>query len=278
MMKEEGLSFYRDTAISGIDTTISTKFRKVTDNTVLNRLQFVWENNRALYPWRGALVIDQGKDFVRAGFTGNYFFNYPKGGGLDVRLFAGKFFYTSSKTALKQFATDRYQLNLTGANGYEDYTYSDYFAGRNRFDGFLSQQIMNRDGAFKTRTDLLASKVGKTDNWLAALNLSTTIPKSINPLSLLPVKIPLRIYADIGTSAESWKENATTDRFLYNAGLQISLANGLVNFYLPVLSSSVFSDYYKSTLDPKGRIWKKISFTIDLSGQSGRRMPGNIFF
>ena len=46
------------------------------------------------------------------------------------------------------------------------------------------------DGAFKVRSDLLSQKIGKTDDWLAALNLCTTIPKQINPLSVLPVKIP----------------------------------------------------------------------------------------
>jgi hypothetical protein len=102
----------------------------------------VIENNRVLYPYRGELKIEQGKDFVRAAFTGNYFFNYPKGGGLNVRLFAGKFIYAGSKTFTKQFATDRYHLNMTGANGYEDYTYSDYFIGRNKFEGMASQQIM----------------------------------------------------------------------------------------------------------------------------------------
>jgi hypothetical protein len=278
LFKEDGLQFSRDTMIAGPDTTITTGLHKKAENRVLNRLQFVVENNRVLYPYRGALVIDQGKDFIRAGFTGNYFFNYPKKGGLDVRLFAGKFFYTSGKTPIRQFTTDRYQLNLTGANGYEDYTYSDYFAARNDFNGFLSQQIMNRDGAFKTRTDLLASKVGKTDDWLASLNLSTTIPNEINPLSVLPVKIPLKLYADIGTYAESWKENATSDRFVYDAGIQVPLLNGLINFYLPLVYSNVFGDYYKSTIIKKERLWKKISFTVDLSGQSGKRFNRNTFF
>ncbi len=99
-------------------------------------------------------------------------------------LFAGKFIYPGSKTTTKQFATDRYHLNMTGPNGYEDYTYSDYFLGRNKFEGTASQQIMVRDGGFKVRTDLLADKVGKTDDWLMAVNFSTTVPASINPLSL----------------------------------------------------------------------------------------------
>lgn len=265
LVNEDGLNFYRDTLISGIDTTITTKYNTTSTNRTLNQLRFVMENNRALYPYRGEVKIEQGKDFVRTAFTGNYFFNYPKGGGLNVRLFAGKFFYTSPKTFTRQFATDRYHLNMTGANGYEDYTYADYFIGRNKFEGVASQQIMIRDGSFKVRTDLLADKLGRTDDWLAAVNFSTSIPKELNPLNLLPVKIPLKIFADIGTYAEPWKAGAETDRFLFDAGLHIPLLKETVNIYIPLIYSSVYKNYFESTIVKKERFWKKISFSIDIS-------------
>lgn len=277
-IQERGLKFYRDTVIVGIDTTITNKARTALNKRTLNQLQFVIENNRALYPYRGELKIEQGKDFVRAAFTGNYFFNYPKGGGLNVRLFAGKFFYSGSKTITKQFATDRYHLNMTGANGYEDYTYSDYFIGRNEFNGFLSQQIMMRDGAFKVRTDLLADKVGKTDDWLMAANFSSTIPAAINPLSMLPFKIPLKLFVDIGTNAEAWEQKAENDRFLYDAGLQFSFFRETVNIYLPLIYSSVYRDYIQSTIIKKERLWKKISFSIDVSNFSFRKIDRNFTF
>ncbi len=236
------------------------------------------ENYRALYPYRGELKIEQGKDFVRTAFTGKYFFNYPKEGGLDVRLFAGKFFYTGSKTFTKQFATDRYHLNMTGANGYEDYTYSDYFIGRNKFEGIASQQIMVRDGGFKVRTDLLADKVGKTDDWLIAVNFSSTIPSAINPLSLLPVKIPLKLFVDIGTYAEPWKKNSRTDRFLFDAGIHIPLLKETVNIYIPLFYSNVFKDYIQSTIAKKNRFLKTISFSIDISNFSFRKFDRNLDF
>jgi hypothetical protein len=169
-------------------------------------------------------------------------------------------------------------LNLTGANGYEDYTYSDYFFGRNKFEGLESRQIMNRDGGFKVRTDLLASKVGKTDNWLASVNFSTTIPSSINPLSMLPVKIPLKLFFDIGTFAEAWEKEAETDRFLFDAGLQIPLFKETINIYVPLIYSSVFKDYIQSTIDKKGRLFKTISFTIDISNFNLRKFDRNFSF
>ena len=280
LINEDGLRFFRDTVITlpGPDTTISNKFRTINENSTLNQLRIVIENHRVLYPYSGELKIEQGKDFARAAFTGKYFFNYVKEGGLNVRLFAGKFFYTGSKTVTKQFATDRYHLNMTGANGYEDYTYSDYFAGRNKFQGFLSQQIMERDGGFKVRTDLLADKVAKTDDWLIAANFSTTIPSSINPLNLLPIKIPLKFFFDIGTHAESWKQNATTDRFLFDAGLHIPILKETVNIYIPLVYSSVYGDYLKSTIPKKERFWKKISFSIDISNFSFRKFDRNLNF
>jgi hypothetical protein len=193
-------------------------------------------------------------------------------------LFAGKFFYTSSKTITKQFETERYHINLTGANGYEDYTYSDYFAGRNEFEGFASQQIMERDGAFKVRTDLLAQKVGKTDDWLVAANFSSTLPSAINPLSILPVKIPLRLFLDIGTYAEAWKPNANVDRFLYDAGLQLSFFKETINFYFPLIYSRVFKDYIQSTIEKRGRFFKKVSFSIDISNFSLRKIDRKLDF
>jgi hypothetical protein len=278
LINEENLNFYRDTVINGTDTIIDTKFKTITANRTLNQLQFVVENNRALYPYRGELRIEQGKNFIRPVFTGNYFFNYPKNGGLSVRIFAGKFIYLGAQTITKQFSTDRYHLNLTGPNGYEDYTYSDYFIGRNKFEGLASQQIMMRDGAFKVRTDLLADKVGKTDDWLLAANFSSTIPSHLNPLSILPLKIPLKLFFDLGTYAEAWKPGADLDRFLFDGGLQIPILKETVNIYIPLIYSSAFKNYLVSTIAKNERFWKKISFSIDIANFSFRKLDRNIDF
>ncbi|MEO6452855.1 MAG: M1 family metallopeptidase [Ginsengibacter sp.] len=256
-IQEQGLSFTRDT-VKQIDIITYPK-----SSRYLNQLKFVIENDRVLYPGKGELLAEQGEGFVRTTFNGNYFFNYKKEGGLDVRLFAGKFFYLGDKTFTKQFATDRYHLNMTGANGYEDYTYSNYFIGRNEFKGASSQQIMIRDGGFKVRTDLLAAKIGRTDDWLAALNFKTSIPKNINPLEVFPIKIPVKAFFDIGTYAEAWDKNSPNGKFLYDAGFQVSFLHDLINIYIPVAYSKVYSDYFKSTITEK-RFLKNISFSIDI--------------
>jgi len=264
LITETGLSFKRDT-INDVDVIAYPKEKRY-----VNQLKLVFENNRVLYPYKIELQTDQGEGFVRTGLTAEYYFNFTKGGGLNLRFFAGKFFYTGDKTFTTQFQTDRYHLNLSGANGSEDYTYSNYFYGRNEFEGVSTQQIMIRDGAFKVRTDLLSSKIGKTDNWLSAFNINTDIPKQINPLNILPIKIPLKIFADVGTYAEAWKKNAGTGKFLYDAGLQISLFKNTVNVYFPILYSKVFDDYFKSTITEK-RFSKNIAFSIDIQNINLKR-------
>jgi hypothetical protein len=271
-IKEDQLDFRQ--VVTGTDT--SNMVNILSGNELINQLKFVIKNQRALYPYRGELQLEQNKNFFRLAFTGNYYFNYANHeGGIDARLFAGKFLYSGGKTTSKQFETDRYHINLTGANGYEDYTYSDYFVGRNKFENWSSQQIMTRDGGFKVRTGLLSNKVGKTDNWLMAGNFTIGIPKKINPLELLPIKIPLKIFADIGTFAESWAKDAETNRFLFDVGFQVSLLKETVNIYIPVLYSTVFKDYFRSTLGDNW-FWKTISFSIDIQRFNLRKINRHI--
>jgi len=267
---EDGLQFKNDTIVNGSDTTIGNTYKKITDSRTLRQLRIVIENNRALYPYNGELKLEYAGDFIRTAFTGNYFFNYAKGGGLNVRLFAGKFFYRGEKTNSKEFNTDRYHLNMTGASGYEDYTYSDYFIGRNKFDGMASQQIMQRDGGFKVRTDLLANKIGKTDDWLIAANFTSSLPTRIN--------LPFRLFADVGSYSEAWKKNSDLDHFLFEGGIQLSLLKETINIYLPLVYSSELKYYLQSYLPDKNRLLKRISFTIDIANFNLRKIDRNLVF
>ncbi|MBD0332034.1 MAG: hypothetical protein ICV66_05205 [Chitinophagaceae bacterium] len=259
--------FFNDTVITGTDTAIKQKISTPKENRYLNQLKFVYENYRALYPFDIQLQVEQAKHFIKPALTANYFLNYAEGNGMQVRFFAGKFIYTQEKTISNQFETERYHLNLSGASGYEDYTYSDYFIARNKFEGLASQQIKTSDGAFKVRTELLAEKVGKTDDWLMAVNFNSPFPQKLNPLSVLPIKIPLYVFADVGTYAEAWDRTADTDRFLFDAGFHLPLFNKTINIYFPVIYSNVYREYFKSTII-KNRLFKAATFSINLNHQT----------
>lgn len=258
---EQPFRFSFDSVFTPTDTIVNEVVRTQKLNYNIHQLKLGMENNRALYPYAAAFTAQGSKHFLRLTFEGNYFFNYREG-GLNVRLFGGKFYYDEKEKYPYGYYIDRFALNLSGPNGEEDYTYSNYFLGRSEFEGFASRQLVERDGGFKVRTDLLANKVGKTGDWLMAANFNTTLPDRFNPLSVLPVKIPLRLFADIGTYAEAWDRDAESDRFLFDAGFHIPLFGEMINVYFPVVYSSVFKDYVKSTYE-KNRFFRTMTFSIN---------------
>ena len=257
ILKEDQLNFKDITTPAD---TFSLAFKKA-DNAVINQLKATYDNNRKLYPYNANITIDQGSAFLRIGFTGKYFFNYNETKqGITARVFAGKYFKLGSVNPFGSYKTN---LNMSGPKGDEDYTYSNYFIGRNEFEGWQSQQIMERDGFFKVRTDLLGDKIGKSDDWLLALNLSGDIPDKINPLNALPFTLPVKLFLDIGTYSEAWNDDETSNKILYDAGLQLSLFSNAINIYFPLIYSKVYGDYFKSYLG-NNRFAKNISFNINL--------------
>lgn len=276
LVGETGYRYQLDTLIQGVDTTFNNDYQTKTDHRQLFQLRYVWENNRALYPFRWEAKMEMNDQFIRPTLTGNYFFNYPKKGGLHVRVFGGAFVYNGSKTLQDRYRQSRYQLQMGAPTGGEDYTYSNYFIGRSAYAGFAAQQIMERDGAFKIRTDRLASPVGRSDDWLFALNLSSSIPDQLNPLQVLPIRIPLQVFADVGTSGATWSTSGETGRWLYVAGLEIPLFYRSIRIFIPLVYSKPYQDYVQSILGPKNRCFQKMSFQIDLKRLTSNRINREI--
>ncbi len=174
-----------------------------------------------------------------------------------MRAFAAKFGYIGSLSSSEKFRNLRYMPKLTAVRGVEDYTYSNYFIGRNEFDGFASHQLMMRDGGLKLRTDLFEGLQGRSDDWVASVNISTSIPQ------IFPVKVPLRIFFDAGTYSEAWDNDNPNPRFLFVAGLQLSLFKEVLNIYAPIIYSKQFRDQLK-TVPEEDKFFKKVSFSVDL--------------
>jgi hypothetical protein len=244
-------------------------------NRYINQLTYGVENSRVLYPYDYQLQVQQGKDFYRVNLTGNFLFNYAKGGGMRVRVFAAKFGYIGGEN-IEAF---RYQPKLLGVTGEEDYTYSNPFLGRTASyanadkpvsnKGLAAQQIMIRDGGFKLRLDPFEYIQGRSENWVAAVNFNSTLPKG-----MFPIELPLRIFADIGTYAEAWKKEAETSRFLFVAGLQVSLFKQLLNIYAPIVYSKEFRSNLK-TLPEMDKFFKRLTFSIDVHRFNLRKVTQN---
>lgn len=232
----------------------------------LNQLSFDIRDTRVLYPYNVRLQVQQAASWYRANLTANYFFNYAKGGGLDLRIFGAKFGYLGNRSTSEDLS--RFMPKLTALRGNEDYTYSSYFIGRNEFTGGASQQILMRDGDLKLRTDLFQSLQGRSDNWVASINLRTSLPRSI-----VPEWLPLFIFFDAGTYAQAWQNNPPTSHFLYVGGLELSLLHDVVRVYAPLVYSSDFSSQLKTVSD-QNTFTKRISFSIDLQNIDLKKLLG----
>ncbi|HXD79671.1 MAG TPA: hypothetical protein VN616_17770, partial [Puia sp.] len=192
----------------------------------LNQLSYTIRDHRVLYPYTILVQALQAEAFYRINLDINYLFNYVRGGGLDVRLFGAKFGYLGTRDPGLDLTP--YEPKLTALRGTEDYTYQDYFIGRNQFSGIASQQILERDGNLHLRTDLFQSLQGRSDDWVGAINITSTLPRAIAPKWL-----PLRLFLDIGTYAQAWQDNPPTSHFLYVGGFELALFNDVLRIYAP---------------------------------------------
>jgi hypothetical protein len=205
-----------------------------------NQVTFTHKNTRIIRPY--ALVIDaqQAKTFAKASLTFNYRFNYAKKGkGLDVRFFAGAFLWKSDDYG----SGPDVRFRLSGQTGSQDYLYNDIYFGRSEFTGLWSQQMTNTDGGFK-----VYSLRGQTTNYLATLNLKSS----------LPWKLPIKVYADLGTYKN---EETDSDVLNYNAGVVVSFIPDNFEVYIPLLVSKQI----QNTLDLNNvNFGERIRFVVNL--------------
>lgn len=264
---------------AGSDSSISYPTVLKNNKRYINQVSFNGENYRELYPYNYQLQLQQGDGFYRINVTGNYFFNYAKGGGLQARIFGAAFGFIGARN----FTSYLYQPKLLAANGTEDYAYSTYFMARTASAAFgkipvnnggvgARQVMIQNTGGLKLRMDQYGGVQGFSEKWVAALNVSSTLPEN-----LLPVKIPLKLFLDVGTYAEGWEKNAFTSRFLYVGGLQLSLLKNMININVPVLYSKIFKEQLKTDKEAN-KLVNKITFSIDLQNTSLRKLIPQIPF
>ncbi|MCD4745312.1 MAG: hypothetical protein K8R58_03340, partial [Bacteroidales bacterium] len=147
-----------------------------------------------------------------------------------------------------------YDFTLSGSTGCQDYTYDHVFLGR--FEdasdyNVLSKQFVRSDGGFAIYTP-----IGKTNDWLLALNLTSSLP--------IPKKIPLKIYVNIagfGKTLEipQWENH---ENIMYEFGAKISVIRNVFEFYFPIVMSKDLYDYSEEITD---NYWQKIRFTLYLN-------------
>lgn len=183
----------------------------------VNEAAFYCENNKALNPIAWQAHLQQGQEFVKLFAEANFKINYNKPKkALFIRYFIGGFLWQDLSGNLPD---PRFRMNFNSGFGpfVKDYTFDEFLLGRSDLNGFFTQQIVNRDGGFKTLINF-----GQTNVWLTALNVSSTIP----------TKIPVRPFIGLG----AYGDKSSSFNIAFEAGLTIVLLKDVIEFNLPLAS------------------------------------------
>ena len=203
-------------------------------------LTYKFKRNDAINPFEVSINFQEGAEFMKTSLTANYSYKFKnKNKSFDVRVFAGTFLGDNNSTI------GDYRFRLSGQTGSQDYLYDNIFLGRSESTGVLSQQFTETDGGFK-----FLSYIGQTSKWITAINLKS---------SLGNIKLPVNLYADFGTTA---MDGIINQKFLYDAGVCISLQKRFFEIYFPLILCQDFKDY-KTINNLKYK--ETIRFTLNLN-------------
>ena len=86
-------------------------------------------------------------------------------------------------------------------------------------------------------------------------------------------KLPLKLYADVGTS--EFNESLYKDKFLYNAGIDICLWKNIIEVYVPFAYSNDIKTYLVT--NNKGNFFDTVRFTLNLHNINPRNFLSNNF-
>lgn len=241
-IREQSFLFHQDTV------DLLYKPGLTAETQLYGQVKYSHENQRTFNPFRYQAEIHGGKSFLKMQVEGNLRIDYhaPKK-SFYVRAYAGKLW-----TYGRDFSVSRYYLNST-FTGINDYLYEDTYIGRTEQDGLGAKQVSIREGGLKMPTPYYANPLGRSDNWLASVNLKTDLPLG---------KLPLRLYLDVSSFADAAKLNPSGNKILYSGGVELHLAD-VLHIYIPLVMSKDYQDYIKSILG-KNSFSKTITFSLDL--------------
>ncbi len=218
----------------------------------VNELKYRFENQNTLFPLKSEISVQQHKDFVKASLELKGSTPYEKKNQrFRWRFFAGKFLHKKDNLAgeytfLLGNRLPAFETPYTDFRDKQDYLYEQSLLDRGARKGALANQVWLNDGFFKAPTAF-----GNSRDWLVSLNLMTSIPG----------KTPLRVFADIGTSASLINDN-NLGNISYDAGVALVIWKDVLEFYYPVF----FSNDLENVMDNNGiNGWDRLQFRLDIN-------------
>lgn len=211
-------------------------------------LSFEHRDDRQINPWNYKIRIHENLDETSGKFrklTGefNYKFNYsPKKQyrNVSVRLFGGTFIVAP------ETANPYYALRLGGNDGRMDYLFTDVLFDRSSRTGMFAQQLINREGNFKTTANILTSFES-----IGAMNLDWSFSG------------PLRFFFDAGFMTDYQNILPPDSKPLqYTGGISLVLKRDILRVNFPLFYSQAIKDNVELNTD---FYTQRITFTLNLN-------------
>ena len=212
-------------------------------------MHYAHVNDRTFNPFSYTLEAQLGSGFSKLTAEGRLRINYHiKGMALHLRGFTGKFIDMDDGGGIDY---SRYWLTSshTGAN---DYLYDGTYIGRSERRGFASRQVSIQEGGGKLPAPLYGFPLGRSDDWLAGINIKSDLPF---------LSLPLRLYLDATTCANADKINPSGSRYLYSSGIELHALRDIFLLHVPLIMSPEYRDYLKN-LYPGREFVGSISFSV----------------
>ncbi len=227
----------------------------------IHELSYQAENRRALHPFEFLLALEgqqydlfgQNESYLKASLDWRGHYTYEEDKNVSYRIFLGTFLQNTQRDGGVIIPA---AFNLIG-QGYNDYRYDEFYLGRNERRGIWSQQISIRDGGMKLPAGPGFDFIGRSNNFIFALNLKADLPGKF------PLQLPLKPYFDLGffdNATPTGQDAAFKDQLVWSGGLELELVQGFFSLYFPIINSENIDNILKE----KGNYFSRISFRLAL--------------
>ena len=146
----------------------------------------------------------------------------------------------------------------------DDYLYDGTYFARSSRGNFGAQQVSIQEGGFKVP---VYNNVGRSDNWLAAVNLKADAPWPW---------VPLRLFFDAGIVPASTINQQAHAQLLYDGGVEVFTYKDIISLCLPIVMSDQFKDYLTNTFGSRNVFGRSVSFTLQLQNINWLKAPDKV--
>ncbi len=220
-------------------------------------LRYTHVNDRTFNPFSYTLEAQLGSGFGKLTAEGRLRIDYNvRGKALHLRGFAGKYIDAGSGAA----DYSRYWLTTSYAAA-NDYLYDGMYFGRSEQNGVAARQLSIQEGGGKVSTPGYSLPIGRSDNWLAGINIKTD----------LPLTSIARLYFDVSSYADAGKVNPSGSRFLYSGGIELHALRDIFLLHVPLIMSGDYHDYLNH-MHPGTEFINSISFAIQFQNVNWLRL------